>query len=54
LLKDDNFRSFVRVHRGFAVQKHFVKKISAQEITLEGDITVPVGRNYKENLAPLL
>jgi two-component system, LytTR family, response regulator len=54
LLKDDNFRSFVRVHRGFAVQKHFVKKISTQEITLEGDITVPVGRNYKENLAPLL
>jgi two-component system, LytTR family, response regulator len=54
LLKDDNFRSFVRVHRGFAVQKHFVKKISPQEITLEGDITVPVGRNYKENLTPLL
>ncbi len=54
LLKDDNFRSFIRVHRGFAVQKHFIKKISAQEIELNDRIAIPVGRNYKENLSLLL
>lgn len=54
LLKDDNFRSFIRVHRGFAVQKHFIKKITAQEIELGDRIAIPVGRNYKENLSLLL
>ncbi|SCY48596.1 LytR/AlgR family response regulator transcription factor [Flavobacterium caeni] len=54
LLKDDNFRSFVRVHRGFAVQKHFIKKISAQEIELADRIAIPIGRNYKDNLSQLL
>jgi DNA-binding LytR/AlgR family response regulator len=51
LLKDENFRSFVRVHRGFAVQRHFIRKMSAQEIVLEGGIPIPVGRNYKDNLS---
>ncbi|RZJ27892.1 MAG: response regulator transcription factor, partial [Flavobacterium sp.] len=50
LLKDVNFKSFIRVHRGFAVQKHFIKKISAQEVVLSDDITIPVGRNYKDNV----
>ncbi len=54
LLKDDNFRSFVRVHRGFAVQPHFIRKMSAQEIVLEGGISVPIGRNYKDNLNHLI
>jgi two-component system LytT family response regulator len=54
LLKDENFQSFVRVHRGFAVQKHFIKKISAQEIMLNNQIAIPVGRNYKDNLNQLL
>jgi DNA-binding LytR/AlgR family response regulator len=54
LLKDDNFKSFVRVHRGFAVQKHFISQIRASEIELGDSITIPVGRNYKENLSQLL
>jgi DNA-binding LytR/AlgR family response regulator len=54
LLKDENFSSFVRVHRGFAVQKHFIKKISAQEIELNNRMAIPVGRNYKDNLSQLL
>ncbi|HMI08188.1 MAG TPA: LytTR family DNA-binding domain-containing protein [Flavobacterium sp.] len=53
LLKDPNFQAFVRVHRGFAVQKHFITKITAQEVFLPGNVAIPVGRNFKENLRNL-
>lgn len=50
LLKDENFHSFIRVHRGFAVQKHFIEKFSSTEIILNNSSVIPIGRNYKENL----
>lgn len=50
LLKDENFRSFIRVHRGFAVQKHLIRTIRANEIELDGGTIIPIGRNYKEHL----
>ena len=50
LLKEDHFQSFVRIHRSFAVQKQFIQKINSTEIILNNDITIPVGRSYKENL----
>ena len=50
LLKDENFHSFIRVHRGFAVQKHFIEKFSSTEIILNNASVIPIGRNYKENL----
>jgi len=50
LLKDENFRSFIRVHRGFAVQKHLIKTIRANEIELDAGTIIPIGRNYKEHL----
>lgn len=54
MLKDINFEHFVRIHRGFAVQKHFVQKTTSQEIFLSNTLSIPVGRNYKENLKMLL
>lgn len=54
MLKDINFQQFVRIHRGFAVQKHFVQKTTSQEIFLSNTTSIPVGRNYKENLKMLL
>ena len=54
LLKETGFQSFVRVHRGFAIQKHFVQKISAQEIELQNAVFIPIGRSYKEQLTLLL
>jgi two-component system, LytTR family, response regulator len=54
LLKESDFQSFVRVHRGFAIQKHFVQKISAQEIELQNNFFIPIGRSYKDNLNKLL
>lgn len=54
LLKDKNFKNFIRIHRGFAVQKHFIQKISSHEVTLSNMVALPIGRNYKENLNHIL
>jgi two-component system LytT family response regulator len=50
LLKEDHFQSFIRIHRSFAVQKQFIQKINSTEIILNNNISIPVGRSYKENL----
>ena len=54
LLKDESFHSFIRVHRGYAVQKHFIERISSQEVILNNSFSIPVGRSYKENLNVIL
>ncbi|MFT3795020.1 LytR/AlgR family response regulator transcription factor [Flavobacterium sp.] len=54
LLKKEPFDSFVRVHKSFAVQKQFVVKTSAHEITLANQSQIPIGRSYKENLSAIL
>ncbi len=54
LLKQDPFQSFTRIHRSFAIQKQFVKKVSAQEIMLSNNALIPVGRSYKESVKMLL
>ncbi|SCY48278.1 LytR/AlgR family response regulator transcription factor [Flavobacterium caeni] len=53
LLKEDNFNSFIRVHRSYAVQKQFIKKILTNEVMLNNDVVIPVGRSYKDNLKTL-
>ncbi|NHM06727.1 response regulator transcription factor [Flavobacterium sp. CYK-4] len=50
LLLEIDFQSFVRVHRGFAIQKHFIKKIHATDIELINGATIPIGRSYKSQL----
>lgn len=50
LLKEDHFQSFIRIHRSFAVQKQFIHKMNSTEIILNNNISIPVGRSYKENL----
>jgi DNA-binding LytR/AlgR family response regulator len=50
LLKEDHFQSFVRIHRSYAVQKQFIQKIHSTEILLNNNVSIPVGRCYKENL----
>lgn len=54
LLQDAHFKSFIRVHRGFAVHSIHICKIRAQEVELIDEVVVPIGRNYKENLNVLL
>jgi len=50
LLKEDHFQSFVRIHRSYAVQKQYVQKINSNEIILNNNAVIPIGRSYKENL----
>lgn len=54
LLKESYFQSFVRVHRSFAVQKQYIDKIAANEVFLSNNLSIPVGRSYKENLKSIL
>lgn len=50
LLKESHFQSFVRIHRSYAVQKQYVQKINSNEIILNNNAVIPIGRSYKENL----
>ncbi len=52
LIKEKAFSNFIRIHRSYAVQKHFVKKISSGEVVVN-DIVLPVGRTFKEALNSL-
>lgn len=49
LLKEKAFQQFVRIHRSYAVQKHYITKIAAQEVYVN-NISLPVGRTYKDAL----
>ena len=50
LIKEKTFQNFIRIHRSYAVQKHFIKKIGSAEVLVD-NTTLPVGRAYKEALA---
>jgi two-component system, LytTR family, response regulator len=52
MIKEKSFKNFIRIHRSYAVQKHFIKKISSSEVQV-GNTTLPVGRNYKHTLDQL-
>jgi two-component system, LytTR family, response regulator len=50
LLKEPGFQSFIRIHKSYAVQKNFIKKVNTQEVFLQ-NISLPIGRTYKDALA---
>ena len=52
LIQEQAFRSFVRIHRSYAVQRHFISKIGSSEVVI-GDVSLPVGRSYKQMLLGL-
>jgi two-component system, LytTR family, response regulator len=51
VLKEPHFRSFVRIHRSFAVQKQYIDKKMTNEILLNNGTLLPIGRSFKENLS---
>ena len=53
LLQENAFKTFIRIHRSYAVQKNFISKVSAQEVIIQG-VTLPVGRTYKDALNNLI
>jgi len=52
LLLENAFSSFIRIHRSFAVPKHYIKKLKANEVTIDQH-TIPIGRSYKMQLQNL-
>lgn len=54
ILQEQNFNSFLRVHRSFAVQRQYIQKIGTQEIQLSNGNLIPVGRSFKDNLNSVL
>ncbi len=54
LLREDHFQSFIRIHRSYAVQKQYVKKINPHEVELNNAGLIPIGRSYKDNLKTVL
>jgi DNA-binding LytR/AlgR family response regulator len=53
LIREKAFESFIRIHRSFAIQKHYVSKINNTEIELVNANTLPIGRSYKETIREL-
>ena len=49
LLKEEHFRSFIRIHRSFAVQRHLINRITSNQVMIN-NVSIPIGRSYKETL----
>lgn len=46
--------NFIRVHRSYIIAIDKIKSIQSNAIILEGDIEIPIGKNYKETITGLL
>jgi two-component system, LytTR family, response regulator len=53
LIREKPFEQFIRIHRSYAIPRHFIKRISSEEAELEDATRLPVGRTYKHFLAGL-
>ncbi len=47
LLKEKTFETFLRIHRSYAVQRNFIRKITPRAVFVN-DIELPIGRSYKD------
>lgn len=54
LLKQETFNGFIRIHKSYAIQKQYIKKVLSRELEMNNDVTIPIGRSYKENLNMVL
>ncbi|MGZ3767518.1 MAG: LytR/AlgR family response regulator transcription factor [Mucilaginibacter sp.] len=53
LITEKGFTNFIRIHRSYAVQKHYIKQYNSLKVVLVNNGTLPVGRNFKETLQNL-
>ncbi|NIJ53899.1 LytR/AlgR family response regulator transcription factor [Dyadobacter arcticus] len=52
LLLESAFQSFLRIHRSYAVQRHFIDRVTPQQVYVR-DYSLPVGRTFKDALLNL-
>lgn len=50
VLKDPVFKTFIRIHRSYAVQKDFIFKVNRTEVLLKNGTILPIGKTYKDIL----
>jgi len=53
LLKEKAFQSFIRIHRSYAVQKHYISKVTPKAVMVNNTL-LPVGRSFRETLDNLI
>jgi two-component system, LytTR family, response regulator len=49
LLNENEFRSFLRIHRSFAVQRHYVRKLDTHNVYLD-NLSLPLGKAYRTDI----
>ncbi|GAB3221889.1 LytR/AlgR family response regulator transcription factor [Spirosoma arcticum] len=49
LVQEVAFQSFLRIHRSYAVQRHYIDRIDAQQVHAQ-QFTLPIGRSYRAAL----
>jgi len=54
VLKEDNFKHFIRIHKSYAIQKSYINIIKTNEIILTNGKTLPIGQNYRKMLLGML
>lgn len=50
LMKEKTFTNFIRIHRSYAVHKFFIQGYNSYELLLNNNITLPIGRSFKDLL----
>lgn len=50
LLKEQEFLTFARVHKSYAVNPLYIDRVTANEVILKNEQPIPLGRVYKETL----
>jgi len=53
LLQETSFQSFIRIHRSFAVQKHYIHKVDTNNVYIN-KTSLPLGKTFKKNVEELL
>lgn len=52
LLQNKSFQSFLRIHRSYAVQRHYIDRIDTQQVYAH-QFTLPIGRSYRAVLTDI-
>lgn len=53
-IKEKLDKSFLRIHKSYIINKRFLKKLSNNEVILEKQISLPVGRSFKEKILEII
>jgi len=53
LLQEESFQSFIRIHRSFAVQKHYIRKVDTNNVYVR-KMSLPLGKTFRKNVEELL